>query len=89
MEDIPISALSGTLVILLLLSAFFSMTETTMMAANRYRLRHLAGEGHRGATLALDLLGRTDKMLGVILLGNNLVNAGAATLVSVSPFLVL
>ncbi|MBK9954266.1 MAG: DUF21 domain-containing protein [Rhodocyclaceae bacterium] len=83
MEDIPISALSGTLVILLLLSAFFSMTETTMMAANRYRLRHLAGEGHRGATLALDLLGRTDKMLGVILLGNNLVNAGAATLVSV------
>ncbi len=83
MEDIPISALSGTLIILLLLSAFFSMTETTMMAANRYRLRHLASEGHRGATIALDLLGRTDKMLGVILLGNNLVNAGAATLVSV------
>jgi Mg2+/Co2+ transporter CorB len=54
-----------------------------MMAANRYRLRHLAGEGHRGAQLALDLLGRTDKLLGVILLGNNLVNAAAATLVSV------
>jgi Mg2+/Co2+ transporter CorB len=83
MEDIPLSALGGTLIVLLILSAFFSMTETSMMAANRYRLRHLAGEGHRGARLALDLLSRTDKMLGVILLGNNLVNAGAATLVSV------
>ncbi|MBI4996600.1 MAG: DUF21 domain-containing protein, partial [Rhodocyclales bacterium] len=83
MDDVPISALSGTLVVLLILSAFFSMTETSMMAANRYRLRHLAGAGHRGARLALDLLARTDKMLGVILLGNNLVNAAAATLVSV------
>jgi Mg2+/Co2+ transporter CorB len=83
MDDIPISALSGTLVVLLFLSAFFSMTETSMMAANRYRLRHLAGTGHRGARLALDLIERTDKMLGVILLGNNLVNAAAATLVSV------
>lgn len=82
MEDIPITALSGALIVLLILSAFFSMTETSMMAANRYRLRHLAGEGHRGARLALDLLNRTDKMLGVILLGNNLVNAAAATLVS-------
>ena len=83
MEDIPITALTGTLIVLLILSAFFSMTETSMMAANRYRLRHLAGEGHRGARLALDLLDRTDKMLGVILLGNNLVNAAAATLVSI------
>lgn len=83
MEDIPVSGLIGALVVLLVFSAFFSMTETSMMAANRYRLRHLAGEGHRGARLALDLLNRTDKMLGVILLGNNLVNAAAATLVSV------
>lgn len=83
MDDVPISALSGTLIVLLVLSAFFSMTETSMMAANRYRLRHLAGEGHHGARLALDLLERTDKMLGVILLGNNLVNAAAATLVSI------
>lgn len=83
MDGIPISALSGALIVLLILSAFFSMTETSMMAANRYRLRHLAGEGHRGAHLALDLLNRTDKMLGVILLGNNLVNAAAATLVSI------
>jgi Mg2+/Co2+ transporter CorB len=83
MDDIPLSAKLGALVALLIVSAFFSMTETAMMASNRYRLRHLAAQGNRGAGLALDLLGRTDKMLGVILLGNNLVNAGAATLVSV------
>jgi Mg2+/Co2+ transporter CorB len=83
MDDIPISALSGTLIVLLIVSGFFSLAETSMMAANRYRLRHLAGEGHHGARLALDLLNRTDKMLGVILLGNNLINAAAATLVSI------
>lgn len=83
MDDIPLSAQFGILAVLLVFSAFFSMTETAMMASNRYRLRHLAGQGHRGAKLALELLGQTDKMLGVILLGNNLVNAGAATLVSV------
>jgi Mg2+/Co2+ transporter CorB len=83
MDEIPLSWLGIALVVLLAFSAFFSMTETAMMASNRYRLRHLANEGHRGARLALDLLGRTDKMLGVILLGNNLVNAGAATLVSI------
>lgn len=54
-----------------------------MMAANRFRLRHLAQGGHRGARLALDLLARTDKLLGVILLFNNLINAAAATLVSI------
>ncbi|MBU1237754.1 MAG: DUF21 domain-containing protein [Gammaproteobacteria bacterium] len=83
MDEIPLSVLGSALAVLLVLSGFFSMTETSMMAANRYRLRHLAGEGHRGARLALDLLERTDKLLGVILLGNNLVNAAAATLVSV------
>ncbi len=83
MDDIPISALLGTLVLLLALSGFFSMTETAMMATNRFRLRHLAQGGHHGAQKALDLLNRTDKMLGVILLGNNLVNSAAATLVSV------
>lgn len=75
--------MSATLVLLLLLSGFFSMAETSMMASNRYRLRHRAALGHRGAMLALELLGRTDKMLGVILLGNNLINAAAATLVSI------
>lgn len=54
-----------------------------MMASNRYRLRHLAKEGHRGARLALALLSRTDRLLGAILLGNNLINTAAATLVSI------
>lgn len=54
-----------------------------MMASNRYRLRSLASAGHRGATLAVDLLNKTDRLLGVILLFNNLVNVAAATLASV------
>ena len=83
MDGIPLSAQFAALAVLLACSAFFSITETAMMASNRHRLRHLAGQGDRGAQLALELLGRTDKMLGVILLGNNLVNAAAATLVSV------
>lgn len=83
MEEIPFSALSIVLLVLLALSAFFSMSETSMMAANRYRLRYHASQGHRGARLALRLLESADKLLGVILLGNNLVNAGAATLISV------
>lgn len=82
MDGIPLSAQFIALAALLVCSAFFSLAETAMMASNRYRLRHLSAQGHRGATLALELLGRTDKMLGVILLGNNLINAGAATLVS-------
>lgn len=71
---------------LLALSAFFSMSETAMMASNRYRLRHLAHEGHRGAKLTLALLNRTDRLLGVILLGNNLINTAAATLVSLITY---
>lgn len=83
MEDIPLSALAITLIVLLAMSAFFSLSETAMMAANRFRLRHLAQSGHHGAQKAIALLESTDKMLGVILLGNNLVNSAAATLVSV------
>jgi Mg2+/Co2+ transporter CorB len=81
--DVPLSAQFAALGVLLIISGFFSLAETAMMAANRYRMRHLAQGGHRGARLALDLLARTDKLLGVILLFNNLINAAAATLVSV------
>jgi Mg2+/Co2+ transporter CorB len=81
--DVPVSAQFVLLACLLVISGFFSLAETAMMAANRYRLRHLAQAGHRGARLALDLLSRTDKLLGVILLFNNLINAAAATLVSI------
>ena len=83
MIDVPLSAQFAALGVLLIISGFFSLAETAMMAANRYRMRHLAQGGHRGARLALDLLARTDKLLGVILLFNNLINAAAATLVSV------
>jgi Mg2+/Co2+ transporter CorB len=73
----------GALAGLLLIAAFFSIAETSLMSLNRYRLRHLANSGNRGARLATVLLAKTDKLLGVILLGNNLANAGSATLVTV------
>jgi len=80
LDDIPLSALFTVLAVLLALSGFFAMAETAMMASNRYRLRVLAEERHTGARLALALLGQTDKLLGVILLFNTLINAGIATL---------
>lgn len=83
MEELPVSTLFGLLAGLLLMSACFSASETAMMAINRYRLRHAAETGHRGAILAQSLLNQTDKLLGVILLGNNLVNIAAATLATI------
>ena len=80
MDEIPLSAQFTALAVLLVCSAFFSMSETAMMASNRIRLRHLAQEGHGGARLAVALLGKTDQLLGVILLGNTLVNSIAAML---------
>jgi Mg2+/Co2+ transporter CorB len=82
-SDLSLTLQVVALIVLLILSGSFSMSETVMMAANRYRLRSLAAQGHRGAVLALDLLAHTDRLLGVILLFNNLVNTAAATLVSV------
>ncbi|MBW8458208.1 MAG: HlyC/CorC family transporter [Thiobacillus sp.] len=83
MEALSIGTLFGLLAGLLFLSACFSASETAMMAINRYRLRHAAETGQRGAILTLSLLNRTDKLLGVILLGNNLVNIAAATLATI------
>jgi Mg2+/Co2+ transporter CorB len=80
MTDIPLSALLGALLVLLILSGIFSGSETAMMAANRFKLRHAAQNGHRGAKLTLALLQKTDKLLGLILLGNTLLNAAAAML---------
>jgi len=80
-EDISLSTLYVTLAVLLVVSAFFSISETSMMALNRYRLKHLTQSGLRGARLVSDLLAKTDKFLGVVLLGNNLVNAASALLV--------
>jgi Mg2+/Co2+ transporter CorB len=81
-EDVPLAGLLGLLAVLLLLSAFFSGSETALMSLNRYQLRHKAREGHRGARLAETLLERPDRLIGLILLGNNLVNFSAASLVT-------
>ena len=81
MDDIPLGTLFAALFVLLLVSAFFSISETSMMALNRYRLRHLVQHKHRGARLACELLSSTDSFLGVVLLGNNVINAAAALLV--------
>ncbi|MDG1096414.1 MAG: HlyC/CorC family transporter [Methylophilaceae bacterium] len=83
MDNIPLSWQFGGLTLLLVLSAFFSMSETALMSINRYRLRHLVKEGHRGAKLTHALLLQTDKLLGVILLCNNFVNTALATLVTI------
>ena len=85
-DDVPLSALIGLLVTLLLLSAFFSGSETALMSLNRYQLRHKARQGHRGARIAENLLQRPDRLIGLILLGNNLVNFSAASLVAIIAF---
>lgn len=82
-DDVPLAGLVGLLALLLLLSAFFSGSETALMSLNRYQLRHKARQGHRGARLAENLLRRPDRVIGLILLGNNLVNIFAASLVAV------
>lgn len=83
MDGIPLSWLFAALAALLLASGFFSVAETSMMALNRYRLKHLVKQGHRGARLTQALLDRTDRLLGVILLGNNLINSASSVLATV------
>ena len=70
------------LAVLLVLSAFFAISETSLMSVNRYRLKHLSKQGNVGASLAIKLLNETDKLLSVILLCNNFANAAAAALVT-------
>lgn len=86
MDDISTGTLLIALAILLVFSGFFSIAETSMMALNRYRLKHLVKTGHRGARLAAQLLARPDRLLGVVLLGNNLINAASAALVTYLAF---
>jgi len=81
-NDIPLWAQLTILGVLILLSAFFSIAETSMMALNRYRLKTLIKQGKRGAILAGEMLNHTEKLLGMILIGNNLINAAASSLVT-------
>jgi len=80
LDDIPLGALFGALIVLLMLSAFFSGSETALMTLNRYRLRHQADDGHPGAKRAQRLLDKPDRLIGLILLGNNFVNILASSL---------
>lgn len=81
-DIIPIGWLYAVLVGLLAFSGFFSMSETCMMALNRYRLKHLVREGDKGAKLANALLERTDELLAFILAGNTVINAATTILVA-------
>ena len=83
MEDPSLLMLFGVLVLLLGLSAFFSGSETALMMLNRYRARHLAAQGHGGAIRALSLLERPDRLIGLILIGNNFVNNLLASIAAV------
>jgi Mg2+/Co2+ transporter CorB len=83
LNEIPLGALFGALAFLLMLSAFFSGSETALMTLNRYRLRHLADGGHPGARLADRLLRKPDRLIGLILLGNNFVNILASSLATI------
>nr|WP_010132944.1 HlyC/CorC family transporter [Microbulbifer agarilyticus] len=80
MNDLPPGLLFALIGLLIIISAFFSSSETSMMALNRYRLRHQARTGHRGAKRAMELLARPDKLIGVILIGNNIVNILASVI---------
>lgn len=83
MNDIPLSGLIPFLLFLIMLSAFFSGSETALMTINRYRLKYKAEQGHKGAVLARSLLDRPDRLIGLILLGNNFVNILASSLATV------
>jgi Mg2+/Co2+ transporter CorB len=82
-ENLHPGFLVGLLVFLLLCSAFFSSSETGMLSLNRYRLKHQAKEGHRGAQRASELLAHPDRLLGTILVGNNFVNILASSIATV------
>ena len=83
MNELSTATLFITLAILILLSGFFSGSETALMTLNRYRLKSLADKNHTGAKLAIKLLSRPDRLLGLILLGNNIVNIFAATIATI------
>jgi len=83
LNDLPLGALFGILAVMLILSAFFSGSETSLMTLSRYRLRHLVKLKHSGAIKAQKLLQRPDRLLGLILLGNNFVNNFAASIATV------
>ena len=83
MDEFSLGTLFLALVVILILSGFFSSSETSMMSLNRHRLSHLVRKGNLSAKLTAKLLAKTDKLLGSILFGNTLLNVAAATLTEV------
>jgi len=82
-----INFLLGALLFLILISGFFSGSEIAMMSLNRYRLRHLVRQKNRGAIRVKRLLKRTDRLLGIILIGNtfaNILASALATMIAVA-----
>ena len=92
MEGLRLTDLNGqsllvlglALIVLILLSAFFASSETAMMTLNRYRLNHLASRGHRAAQAAQKLLERPDRLISLLLFGNNFLNILIAQIATVA-----
>jgi Mg2+/Co2+ transporter CorB len=80
LDEISTSTLFIILGVLVFCSAYFSATETGMMSVNPYRLKHLSNENHAGAKRVTELLSRRDRLIGLILVGNNLVNIAASAI---------
>lgn len=83
MDDISTGILFALLACLIVISGYFSGSETGMMSLNRYRLKHLAKNGHKGAKRVERLLDRPDRLIGLILIGNNLVNILASAIATI------
>ncbi len=83
MNDTPLGILFGLLVFLIICSGFFSSSETGMMSLNRYRLSHKAKNKDRAALRVSRLLERPDRLIGVILIGNNFVNILASSIATI------
>ncbi|ETI61086.1 HlyC/CorC family transporter [Marinomonas profundimaris] len=83
MNEVPLGVLGGILFCLILLSAFFSSSETGMLSINKYRLKHLVKTKNRSAIKVNSLLERPDRLIGVILIGNNFVNILASAIATI------
>lgn len=83
MNEVPLGVLGGILFCLILLSAFFSSSETGMLSINKYRLKHLVKNKNRSAIKVNSLLERPDRLIGVILIGNNFVNILASAIATI------
>lgn len=83
LDHVSTTTLIVTLIVMVLVSAYFSGSETGMMTLNRYKLRHHAKNGNRAARRVEKLLRRPDRLISLVLIGNNLVNILASSLATI------